>query len=1066
MRLLLLALLVLSSGCDRNAVTTVVAQLTFSSERLDFGAPLVGTKVSRTVEVTNRGAGTLQVSRVNLEVLGIQKEFSSPDEGAAAWTLKPGETRSLTVTLAPKDEHIDTGRLCIDSNDDANQRSCIALTSKQEGVANLCGCVVGAGGVVPSMACDLATQRLVFSTSTLGLKQSRVVVFEDCGSGNQPLTIGDRNDLYFTGGPPGLTVRSLADIGLSRLQSFPIVLQPLGIDESGVVVPAPRFFAEISFEPYSVGSQPSAELCVAFRGEAGPKTACLPVAFDGVSCPSGKVDLDRSAANGCECTVTTETCDGVDNDCNGLIDDVDGDRDRYFACEFWAARDCNDTDATVHPGAQETCNRLDDNCNSFIDEGVTTEFAQDVDGDGYANPATQHIACAAPSPIWKPFSQLNGFDCNDTNASIRPGATEACNAADDDCNGLVDDGLPQLTVYLDLDGDGFSATNATPFQSCRVPLGYTQRRDANGDGTPDPDCNDSNITVYPGAAELCDGLLNDCLRTVADQTCVRQCPGTWPAFVGTSSGGAVVAQLDPSDNELEVLTTGGAAIQVFSHTGALKWSRPLAANYSHPSVADVNLDGRLEVVHSVGGVIHVLNGQTGATLASFAGGPEGQYYGPVLATDVNNDGFIDLVGEGNGTAARALLLGSGLALQSTLSLTVPASQSMTLSQPFAWDLDGDGQTELGWNTSGWGCTPGTSCQFRIAALRPDGGRANDPETTFMVPFRNSAYAGEGVWPVVADLDFDGTPELAMTVTERNGSSGGTFVWQLDGGAHATLTGARSIDTTTLAPIDAMGAVTMGALRGLGGPAVDLNSDGRFEVLSVGGSGLVVSQGGQTLPGYPAGAPGQVPTIADLSADGTLEVLYLGSSDQRLHCLQFGAGTYAPSRVAGFGFQGWNRGAMATRGLDPLEPNDPAAQSVDVSMLTRANAVQRTRAASLAPFQLRLTSGSGWSRELFALLGARGDRDFYWSETSGYVQATLSLPGWAPVRYGLRAHFYDATTGTFAGTVTSTNGSLYCHPAGPPCPANGNARVLLEVFPQNPATDFGPWPYHLTTFGLQ
>ncbi len=1052
-------------GCERTPVVASVAQLAFSAERLDYGAPLVGSKVSRTVEVTNRGSGTLTVSLVSIEVPGIQLEFTSPDLGAAAWSLKPGESRPITVALSPKDEHVDTGRLCLDSNDDANVHSCIALTSRQEGTANLCGCVIESN-VVPSLPCDLATQRLTFPPGTLGSKSTRTVVFEDCGSGNQPLTIGDRNDLYFNAGPPGLKVRSLSDAALSRLQSFPVVLQPFGIDEAGMVVAAPRFFAEVSFEPFSVGAQPPSELCVAFRGEAGPKTACLPVQFDGVACPSGKVDLDRSAANGCECTVSNETCDGADNDCNGLIDDVDADRDRYFACEFWAARDCDDTQRDVHPGAAETCNRIDDNCNSFIDEGVTTEFAQDADGDGYANAATQHVACTAPSSIWRPFSQLQGFDCNDTNAAIRPGASETCNNADDDCNGLVDDGLTQLNVFLDLDGDGFAATNATQYQACRVPIGYTQRRDVNGDGTPDHDCNDSNITVYPGAPELCDGLLNNCLRTVADQTCARQCPGQWPAPVGTSSGRVLVAQLDPSDNELEVLTSGGATVQVLSHTGQVKWSRPLATNYSHPSVADVNLDGRLEVVHAVSGTIYVLNGQTGATMASFPGGPEGAYYGPVLASDLNNDGVIDLIGEGNGATARALLLNSNLTVRSQLTLTIPAAQSMTLAQPFVWDFDRDGQAESAWNTGGWGCTVGTDCQFRIAAIATDGGRANDPEQTFSVPFRNTGHGGEGYWPIVADLDHDGVAELAIPVTNKAGAGSGTYVWQLDGGVHATLMGAQSLDTTTLAPIDAMGAVSAnGVLRGVGGPSVDLNADGRFEVLSVGGSGLIVTQGGQPLPGYPVGSPGQTPTIADLSLDGTLEVLYLGSADQRVHCLQFGQDTWSPMRVAGMGFDGWNRGSMLTRALDPLEPNDPGARSVNVSMLTRSTVVQTTRAASLAPFQLTLQSGSGWTRELFGLIGERNDRDFYWSDSSGYVSARLSVPGWAPVQYAFRAHFYDAATGAFAGTVNAPSGSLYCHPASTPCPGGGASRVVFEVYPLNPANDFGPWPYHFVTQGL-
>ncbi|HLD21627.1 MAG TPA: putative metal-binding motif-containing protein, partial [Patescibacteria group bacterium] len=69
----------------------------------------------------------------------------------------------------------------------------------------------------------------------------------------------------------------------------------------------------------------------------------------------------------------TETCDGIDNDGNGLVDeDFDWDEDGYFAgeeCEdVYAQLDCNDEDATLHPNAEEVCDGVDNNCNSAIDE--------------------------------------------------------------------------------------------------------------------------------------------------------------------------------------------------------------------------------------------------------------------------------------------------------------------------------------------------------------------------------------------------------------------------------------------------------------------------------------------------------------------------------------------------------------------------------------------------------------------------------------------------------------------------------------------------------------------------
>ncbi|MBD3389182.1 MAG: hypothetical protein GF416_08815, partial [Candidatus Altiarchaeales archaeon] len=99
--------------------------------------------------------------------------------------------------------------------------------------------------------------------------------------------------------------------------------------------------------------------------------------------------------------------------------------------------------------------------------GYTCEPCIDLDGDGFDN-----MACG-------------GTDCDDTNLAVYPGASEACNGVDDNCDGQVDEGLT-----FDLDQDG----HTTP-DSC--------------EGSRD-DCDDDDDTVYPGAPELCDGKDNDC----------------------------------------------------------------------------------------------------------------------------------------------------------------------------------------------------------------------------------------------------------------------------------------------------------------------------------------------------------------------------------------------------------------------------------------------------------------------------------------------------------------------------------------------------------------------------
>jgi hypothetical protein len=96
-------------------------------------------------------------------------------------------------------------------------------------------------------------------------------------------------------------------------------------------------------------------------------------------------------------------------------------------------------------------------------------YKQDLDGDGAD-------------------TTLQGGDCDDTDAAVKPGAAEvAGNFKDDNCNGLADETSPTVpsTDPMDRDGDLVSVM--------------------------DGDCDDTDMTVHEGAVEICgDGLDNDC----------------------------------------------------------------------------------------------------------------------------------------------------------------------------------------------------------------------------------------------------------------------------------------------------------------------------------------------------------------------------------------------------------------------------------------------------------------------------------------------------------------------------------------------------------------------------
>ncbi|MFM7201891.1 MAG: MopE-related protein [Myxococcota bacterium] len=644
------------------------------------------------------------------------------------------------------------------------------------------------------------------------------------------------------------------------------------------------FYKDADGDGYG-SSATTAEACVAPSGYVSNATDC---------------DDTKNQVN----PAASEKCNGRDDDCDGQLDEgvkstfyLDGDGDGYGlaastvqACSApvgYAALsgDCNDSDNKVYPNATESCDLKDNDCDGSVDEGVTQTFYYDADKDGYGDPDSGISACTAPSSRYV----TNGLDCNDTNANIKPGATETCNSVDDDCDGQTDES-GSTVFYRDQDSDTYG-TSTTTTTACSAPSGYVSRAG---------DCNDTNNKIYPGALEVRgDGVDQDC--NGSDLPHVDLNLDGWPDLVVANHYSSSTA---------------------YATNSRVYWGSsrgPTATNFTDlptigpmvPCVADFNKDGYQDVAFA-----SYYNGSSYISTSYLYFGSSSGFsttrrtsFPTSGATDcsvgdVNGDGHLDLAFaayyDGDYVSVGYVYYGTASGPSVTGPFTFSGNGGYAVHLE---DLNGDGKAELiqsnhydssnggGYNQNSyiyWGATSGLSVNNRTA-----------------LPTSGSWHKA-----VVSDLDGNGFKDVVFTSYYNNSTYdvSSSIYW-------GSSTGFSSSNVTKLP--------TMGSAEAA---ASDLDGDGYIDLVfsshySTSGYSTYASVYWGSSRGFSTSNRTTLPTymshymaIDDLNLDGDMDLIfsghYSGSSYATSNYVYMGGvGGYSTSRS--FALPGNGAVAVAT-----------------------------------------------------------------------------------------------------------------------------------------------------------
>lgn len=416
--------------------------------------------------------------------------------------------------------------------------------------------------------------------------------------------------------------------------------------------------------------------------------------------------------------------------------------------------------------------------------------------------------------------------------------------------------------------------------------------DNNGDGTIDegfPDTDDDGVadcvdlecevdTVTPVMVEVDEGCVAP--DVVIDDPWNVKIEWQWKDGSYGSYNAPMVGNLtdDNNDGVIDEEDTPDVAVSVYSPasitvldgaTGTVKWTKTQTSGYSGVAIADVNADGKPDVVGLDASKRAIaLDGSTGALLWTSTVATTMTWPLPTVA-DVDADGMPEvLMGEHvvngeDGTLARTFPLPAGIPYwgPTAADLDLDGDQEIIIGNS-VYDLDG---TKL------WGTTVAGNYGHWVAVINAD----DDPEAEVVFIggsklavhnhdgseiYQLSDVAMQRPGPLcVADFDGDGDAEMAW-------ASNNIFsVYELNG---------QKLWST-------MGISDPSGLAGCSG--YDINGDGIYEILFADQNDLFIFDGktGTTLfkqPGHNSGTVFEYPTIADVDKDGSAEILYVSNGD--------------------------------------------------------------------------------------------------------------------------------------------------------------------------------------------